>query len=227
MKLLLAIFAIGLGVFSYSFTLEPFHDVQEFHREYATLASGSRDTEAFWQLREESLTPKWRLQDLGITLLLLCALLAALARYGWRAPSKRAVLVQLGLALPFVTSGGFVFDLVQGMHRHEFPSWADSLGIPLAGVPVQIVVLLAWSGLHLAFLGRGFQSGAHLQQAIAKSNAWLLLIASITALLAVLFAAEGAYMYAVPGVLWLYYYLSLAASTGGRDGTPPNATADV
>ncbi len=153
--------------------------------------------------------------DAGATVTVFGGLWVLLAFLKYRAPSQKWQLVTLGLCLPFVTVIGFIFDLFLGMARSEFPSWADSLGIPLMGVPVQLVILLGWVGVHLALLRRGYLGGVSLIKVFHLRSWWFISISGITGVLTILLAAEGAYMYVVPGALWVYFYISLAA---GREG---------
>ena len=95
--------------------------------------------------------------------------------------------------------------------------------IPLMGVPILLVVLLVWSGAHLAFLRSTYQPTLLSQAASWKANWWLLFVAVFTIVLVVLCASFGQYWYAVPGVAWLYFYLSLAAA--GRETAAAESTA--
>ena len=126
----------------------------------------------------------------------------------------------LAIALPFLTVGAYVFDLLQAAYRGEFPHWADSLGIPLMGAPIQCVVLLVWSLAHLGFLRAAYSPSTSLGRAVSlKANWWLLWISAVTGLLVFASAATGQYWYAIPGALWLYLYLSIAAVRRAANGT--------
>jgi hypothetical protein len=130
-------------------------------------------------------------------------------------PPKAAV-IGLALAAPFVSSVAFIFDLVQGQVRGEFPPWADSLAIPLTGVPFQWVALTFWALIHLVFLFE-YSSGKPLTLAFSfKANWWLLFVSFLSALLIAWCIVFGGYWYAIPGLMWLYFYLALAAGRRGR-----------
>jgi hypothetical protein len=152
------------------------------------------------------------------------------SRKGWRhlkSPKSRAALFWFGFAAPFLTVGAYAFDLLQGFARGEFPHWADSMAIPLMGVPVLLLLLLAWSGAHLAFL-RGPYHSELLSHALSRqANWWLLAVAAITAVLAALSAVVGQYWYAIPGFVWLYVYISLAASRRSTHDAEPGSQQDA
>ena len=187
------------------------------------MALSNGQSNEYWKLRDEMLTPKFQLQDYGGTLIALSIGVLLVSRMGWRhlkSPRSRATLFGLAFAAPFLTVGSYVFDLEQGFARGEFPHWADSMGIPLMDAPVQFLVLLVWSGAHLAFL-RGTYYSELLSHALSRqANWWLLAVAAITAVLVALSATLGQYWNAIPGVVWLYFYISLAASR--RSPMPPN-----
>lgn len=203
---------VGMAILAYAYSIAPYKDEALFMERYMALSAGQ--SSEYWQLRDEMLTPKFQLQDYGGTLLALAIGAFLVSRKGWqklKSPKSRVALVGLAFATPLLTVGAYVFDLLQAFGRGEYPHWADSMGIPLMGSPLILLVLLVWSGAHLAFL-RGAYQPAFLSQAISRqANWWLLVIAVLTALLVVLFAFEGAYWYAIPGVAWLYFYVSLAA----------------
>jgi hypothetical protein len=78
--------------------------------------------------------------------------------------------------------------------------------------------------LHLLFLVRGYKK-SNLRNAISKqANRYLLFVSGGTTLLVGSAVALGQYWYAIPGGLWLYYYLSLAA---GRRRASGQATHDT
>lgn len=224
MKLSAILLLIGIAIIGFASSLAPYKDEALFTKRYMALSNG-QSTE-YWKLRDEMLTPKFQLQDYGGTLVAIAAAVFIVSRKGWRqlkSPNSRAALFGIAFVAPFLTVGGYVFDLFQGFGRGEFPHWADSMGIPLMGVPVMLVVLLVWSGAHLAFLRRSYQSTPLAVALSRKSNWWLLSVAAITALLMVLCASVGQYWYAIPGVLWLYFYISLAASHHASHAAKPVA----
>ncbi|WP_287605085.1 hypothetical protein [Thiothrix sp.] len=204
---------LGVVLCWYASTLSPYKNEQIFEERYMAMSVGK--SEDYWKLRDEMLTPKFQLQDYGITLIVLAVVAFAITRKGrirLHAPHSAAILVILAFALPFISSGGYVFDLFQAFFRGEFPHWADSLGIPLASVPIQTLILLGWSLAHLGFMPRTYQPDAALLRAVSfKSNWWLLFLSVVMAILTLISIAAGQYWYAIPSGCWLYFYLSLGA----------------
>jgi hypothetical protein len=216
---------IAIALIGASLVVAPYKDERRFNESYMAMSSG--DSERYWTLRDQMLTPKYPLQDYGITLLALAMVFQLVTRTGnfeMSSPKRTSTVVAVAVALPVVSTASYVFDLFQGLTRGEFPHWADSLAIPLMGAPVLFVCSLVWSLLHLFFLVGGYTK-SNLRNAISKkTNLYLLLLSGVTALLVGSAVALGQYWYAIPGGLWLYYYLSLAA---GRRRASGQATHDT
>jgi len=108
---------------------------------------------------------------------------------------------------------GYVFDLVQAFDRGEFPHWADSMGIPLMGAPVILVLLWLW-----AFGNIGLASARQLPNLPISTafqwrrNWWQLANAALWLLMAAIPALSGQYWYALPSMAWAYFFLSIGAS---------------
>ena len=193
-------------------TMEPFTDFEIFMEKYMAMSNGQSDD--FYTLREEMLTSKYRLQDTGISIILFTVAFMSLLKIGGNnicSPSKKSTIVILAILLPVISVSGFIFDLFQGMHRNEFPHWADSLGIPLMGVPIQFGILILWSLVHLIFI-KNVTSTPLLQAVSFKLNLWIMFISVITVLLVLLTAYYGQYWYSFSGLTWLYFYLSIGVS---------------
>lgn len=213
MRLAFILLLSGVVVLGYAAGIPPYGDEALFMARYMAMSAGQ--TQEYWSLRESMLSPKYQLQDYGGTLLVLAAAVFWLARVGVRqlkSPKSRLALFGLAFAAPLSSAGAYVFDLFQGASRGEFPHWADSMGIPLFAVPLILLVLLAWSGLHLLFL-RGVYQPVLLGQAMSRqSNWWLLAEMALIAVFIILAVLAGQYWYAVTGAVWGYFYTSLAAS---------------
>lgn len=161
------------------------------------------------------LTPKYRLQDYGGTLVTLAAVIFIAARKGWgrvALPRSRGRLVGVALAAPCLTVAAFVFDLFQGYASGEFPYWADSLAISPMGVPALLVVFLVWSGGHLMFLRTPYQSVPLVLATSRESSWWLLSMSALAVLLLVFFVTISQYWKAILGFVWFYLYISLAVA---------------
>jgi hypothetical protein len=211
MKYITIFVLLGACLFGYSLSMKPYTNEDLFEKKYMELSSGQ--SKEYFELRDSMLTSKYRIQDTGITffsIALLIGLVFKLGHYSFKSPRSKFGFVLLALSLPFLTVFGYVFDLMQGMYRQEFPHWADSLGIPLAGAPIQLVILLAWSLLHLLFLVGGEINARNIAPSTTH-NYWLMFLSILTGVLLSVCAFYGQYWYALPGVVWLYFYLSLAA----------------
>jgi hypothetical protein len=213
MKLSAILLLVGVVIIGYAFTLVPYKDEALFIERYMALSEG-QSTE-YWELRDEMLTSKYQLQDYGGTIIAISVVVFMVSRKGWRqlkSPTSRAKLFGVAFIAPFLTVGAYIFDLFQGFARGEFPYWADSMSIPLMGVPVLLVALIVWACAQLVFLPSSYQS-APLSLAVSRrSNWWLLSISVITVVFVAMCASVGQYWYAIPGVVWLYYYISITAA---------------
>jgi hypothetical protein len=228
MKLAALLLLIGVAIIGYAASIPPYTDEKLFMERYMALSVGQ--SKEYWKLRDEMLTVKFQLQDYGGTFIAAAVGFLLVSRRGWRglnAPKARSALVLLALAAPVLTIGAYVYDLSLGFVRGEFPHWADSMSIPLMGTPVLFAILLAWSAGHLAFL-RGVYCPMPLYVAISrKANWWLLFVAALTAMLVALCTVTGVYWYAIAGVSWLIFYLSLAAVRSDPHDAEPCGQPDL
>jgi len=228
MKLSAIFLFVGVAILGYAYSLTPYTDGPLFNERYMALSVGQNDE--FWKLRDEMLTPKFQLQGYGGTFVALAIVLFVVSRKGWgqlKSPSSRAALMGIAFFAPLLTAGSYVFDLFQAFDRGEFPHWADSMAIPLMGVPILFVVLLVWAGAHLAFMRRSYQSVPLALAVSGQSNWWLLAISAITLLLVALCVSVGQYWYAIPGCIWLYFYMSLAAGRRASHVAEPCGQPDL
>ncbi|MBI5870861.1 MAG: hypothetical protein HZB44_07915 [Actinobacteria bacterium] len=213
MKIGITIILIGVALVAYSLTMSPYDNEELFNEGSMSLYGQS---EEYWELRDEMLTPKYSIQDYGGTLILGGVVIILLAISHWKpVSSSKGAVICLALTAPFLSSVALVFDLVQGQVRGEFPPWGDSLGIPLMGVPILWVALSFWALIHLVFLF-DYSSEKPLTLAFSfKANWWLLFVSFLSALLIIWCLVFGAFWYAIPGLMWLYFYLALAAGRRG------------
>jgi hypothetical protein len=209
MKISLGIGLIGIIILIYSFTLDPYSDTKIFYAKYLEMNHGQSDD--FYRLREDMITPKYRLQDIGITLIIISIVtLLLMKKYNSNilTPSNKSTLTIIAFILPIITITGYIFDLFQGMNRDEFPRWADSIGIPMIGLPFQFILLMFWSLLFLVFINE-VKSFPISLSIIFKINFSILFISAITVVLILVTLFYGQYWYCIPALLWLYYYLSI------------------
>lgn len=204
----------GIALLSYAYVLPPYTDVALFNERYLALPPG--DTPEYELLWAHMQTPKFSYQDYSGTLITAAIAIFLVVRHGgWRnvqSPRSWAALFGIAFVLPFLSTTAYVFNVALGYERGEYPYWADSMGIPVMTAVPLFCILFIWAGLHLLFIERRTYQPAPLRQVFScKANWWLLLVATLTLLLIVKSVAHGQYWYAVPGALWLYFYLSLAA----------------
>jgi hypothetical protein len=215
-------FLIGLILTLYSFSLDAYTDINLFNTKYMNLNIGQ--SKEYYELRQSMLTPKYYLQDIGILLILISSLFFLFKKLGKnsiKTPNLKIFFILLALFLPIITTGGFVFDLMQAMSRGEFPHWGDSLSIPLMGVPIIFVILLLWSCIHLIFIYECNIVANEIKfNTLKKLNKWLLFLIAISLLITIDAGILGQYWYAIPGLLWIYYYISLATVRYNKYITP-------
>ena len=222
MKYFKIIFLLGIMLIIYSLTLNAYIDTDLFNTKYMELTMGQ--SQEYYDLRQSMLTPKYYLQDIGILLILLSSLFFFLKKIGKnsiKTPKSKTMFIILALFLPVLTTGGFIFDLMQAMFRGEFPHWADSLGIPLMGTPIIFISLLFWSLIHLIFLHESNITATEIKlNTLKKFNKWLLFIIIVSLLITIQAGILGQYWYAISGILWIYYYISLATIRYHKKSTP-------
>jgi hypothetical protein len=199
--------------------MRPYIDEAGLGEALAELSIGQ--TEAYATVREQLLTPKYALQDYGITLLITAGLLFLVSLSGKRifsSPFSSWFLAIMALSLPFLTVGGVVFDLLQAFERDVFPPWGDALLIPLVGMPPLFIVVLFWSVAHLFLFwpGRRLLTRPWTAAQTMIGSAWLLLLSASSAIVVILAAVQGQYWFGVPAVLWVFFYVALWRAPRGR-----------
>lgn len=136
---------VGIVVFLMGAMMPYRRDLPEFQRLYAQLGPGQ--SREFHALRAEFETPAKRLEDYGLTSALIAALvstLRSLRSLMMKLPPSPWMAVLLGVVAVAATVAGETAQLFLDAWRGEFPWWADSLGIPLAGMPFVFVALCVW-----------------------------------------------------------------------------------
>ena len=218
MKTSLLIIVVGVFIFGYAWSLPVYKNETEYYNKLSELTA-ERNSNEYFKLRDESLTIKYLLEDYGLTLISVGLVLMVVFRKGWRefsSPKRKYMIMLIGLSAAFLTTAFTVFSLIMDAGRDAFPPWADSLAIPLIGIPVLGAVLIGWAVLHFLFLNDPFVTGCKIITGINyKRNIWLLFISTITAILFLYSIFMGDFWYVIPSALWLYFYLSLLR---GREG---------
>lgn len=220
--LAISLLMIGLLGFGYSLTLNAYKNEDLYQTQYMQIQTESTPdgstreaTKKFHELRVEHLTSKYKIQDYGLTLsavgiaILIFSLLGGLEISAFK--KKRNILF-LGISAPILTSLATYAALMIDFERGEFPWWADSLAIPIATEIPLFLVLLIWALSHALFLRGRYEPGrVILRRDVLKSNYWLCAVTALSLALLVADLYAGHFLMIIPGCLWMYYYLSLAA----------------
>lgn len=190
--------------------MSPYKNEEFFRNRYMSMTAGQ--SVEYWSLRQEMLTSKYNLEDYGLTLILLSLVVYFIIRknnWQFKLIIQAKYFLSLAFLIPFVTTGGFIFDMVQQVQREEVPHWADSLGIPLMVVPGILINTLLFSFIHLVYLIRVPFYSKVLNVLSAIAQLWLWLLVTLFLIFLCLSLAMGAYWYAIPAGLWAYFYYSL------------------
>lgn len=223
-----ALFFAGVVLLGWSAFLDPYSnhkqypDIPEAETPYYGDSGIQGDTSAVSQAyskeRGRQLTAKFQLEDYGWTLLIL-AVVAGVARarglhFGalksMKTPSRPLKVFLLSTLAAALSTAACTASLFIDFGRQAFPPWADSLGIPLMGIPFTFIALLLVACL-LWFLGNpGYQAGvpvfAILQMKRLPHPVWCVLLGLpllISAALTLFSLATGDFLFIVPECIWL------------------------
>lgn len=215
-KISITVILLSILSILYSFTMSPYINEEEYQKGYAAINLNEIDSRTasnqFFKLRAQHLSKKYSFQNYGFTFLILGASVLFLFRKGLsvNAPSPKLKIAFVGFVAALLTVGGYIGDLFLEFYRGAFPVWADSLGIPLTGVPILTSMLLLWAALmSLTLIGK-FEAGAQISfKQIRGLNYFYLLLFVISTVIVLLCVVDGFFWLVLPGILWLYFYASL------------------
>lgn len=201
--------AAGVALFVTGLVLPRYHDKDAYEHRYMALEGPTRSKD-FYELRRQSLTSSLKFQDYGLTVILTGVLVIIASR--WRQiapalPTKKVTVVILGTVAAFVTMAAQVGALFIDYVRGEFPHWADSMGIPLAGTPVMFLALVLWAGVHSLLVEKNENPDFRLH--LRRSNWWLAFLVTATVIILFISAASGNFWQIIPAALWVAFYLSI------------------
>ena len=210
----LAFLLIGILLISYSLTLEKFTDETAYNERYMAIDSSlSTASTEFAALRDEYLTPKFMVENYGLTTLILGVIILILSAMGYKrvkTPSNRIWLVLVGVFSSVLICLAYVGDLFLEMYRGSYPHWADSLGIPLMSVPLILFIFLIWTGIILIWIKSPFISGvALLPLNLRNSDKFLLIVLLLTIILLLYILVTGYFWMIIPCAFWMYFYMSI------------------
>lgn len=213
MRLLGAVLIIlGLLLYGYSTLLEPYTNKQEYEEKYFSL-SPENNSEKFFELRDAYLTAKYKLENYGFTSVVVGGFIIFFFYSGWggfRIPRNKGAIMLIGLFAVIITVMAYMVDLFLEMSRNSYPHWGDSLGIPLAAVPVMFLFLLGWFALNLLGMRGAFKTGALVKELrFASINYWYAIILFLTLFQTLISLYEGDFGSVAAGSLWAYFFLSI------------------
>lgn len=209
----LIILIIGIVLIIKSISYQRYTNEKVYQDKYMELTGEKGDSEKFYKLREEYLTPKYDLENYGITSIILGFGVLTVSLIGLnrlKTPSKKIWIVIVGIIAALLTNVGYVGDLFLEMYRDSYPHWADSLGIPLMGVPFLILISLGWVGVNLIGIKGDFSTGVLIFPfKLDRLNLWYAIILVLTIILTVWMIKDGYFWQVLSGFLWIYFYSSI------------------
>jgi hypothetical protein len=204
---------LGFFLIIYSISFTVFKDELTYKTEYLKLNGGAGDSDKFYKLREIYLTPKYKLEDYGITFIILGSVILIVSFIGLgkiKTPCRKFWVIITGVIAALLTVVAYVCDLFLEMSRDGFPMWADSLGIPLMGVPFLLFLSLTWVLLNSIGMRNDFKTNVLIFPVnVKKQNIWYLIILFITIAFTLVIIIDGYFWQVLPGFLWIYFYSSI------------------
>ena len=204
---------VGIGVLTYSTTLQPYTDKEEFYEKMSSLMDEENNSQKYHELRDFYLTPKYALENYGLIAVILGLYTLLLIPDHWwnfQSPRSKWIIGVIGLLAVLLTIGGYVGDLFLEATRDRYPPWADSLGIPLMSVPFLFWTFLGWFAVNLIGFKKPFRTSVSIQEfKIRSTNYWYLALTVLTAIITLTLMYEGDFWWTAAGIMWIYFYLSL------------------
>ncbi len=212
------VFLVGAGLLVYAQTLRPFKE-GFLEQAYGFM----ENSPGYAVVREAYLTPRFALEDVGLTLMVLSFVIGWVSVRQVKSPSS-AVRMGLFTLLPPVLS---LCATAYGYHlsgvRFEYPP-----GDPIAAMirrfqidPVSMAVLFGWPVVHaLVCLWKGYAPAPIRHSVRIRRHRWLVLNSLVCALLFGMAVGQGHYWEVVSLTAWMYFYLSLAAGQGATADKP-------
>jgi hypothetical protein len=231
-KIAIALLIAGVILLTVGLSLPRYHDGKKYEQQRSTLESSPRDRPTldhdFQELRRSSLTPSLKLEDYGLTTISVGVL--TLAGVHWRRtaaflPKRRITVALLGGFAAVATIAAYVGSLLLDFDRGEFPAWGDSLAVPLIGVPLMLIALLVWAGLHSLLVKN---SAGSWRLTLRNENWWLALLVSITMFVLVACSVLGDFWNVWAAAVWVIFYFSIWISRSAEEPnhpTEPTSTA--
>lgn len=210
----LSIIVLGFLLSIASLMYNRYTNEKEFQEKFLALdETSSNNSEQYFKLREEYLTPKFVLENYGITSIIVGSIILLISIIGVsevKTPKTNIGIIMLGLLAALLTNIGNVGDLFLEGCRDTSPPWADSLGIPLMSVPLFFIISIGWVILNLIGMKGDFQTNINIFPIKFKHlNIWYSILIVISIIITVWLIIYGSFWLILPGFLWIYFYLSL------------------
>lgn len=204
---------IGATLLIIGMQMPAYKDEARYQSAYMAIDPQSEDASTkFSELRRNSLTNRYLLEDYGVIFLSLGAIGGLVLRRKERkihSPKSGAHIAALGLLSAAVTTLGLTAYLFVGLSRGDYPYWADSAGIGIAAVLFSATLMFVFATLHLPLLRRGFAADQRVSLQPSIKSWWLSLM-TVLSLVALAVSILQADPWTVPGLaLWAYFFASL------------------
>ena len=238
---------LGICVFGWSTQFEPYKDIAALHEAMMAYPAGieasGEASRRYWAIREELLTPKFLLQDIGLSAFICAAILYATIRIyrvkRWAdflhiaPPQKYRWVVVIGVCAAFAFTFASAAALFIDFSRQMFPPWADSMGIPLMGLPALLLVGLLFVSLFSLWARRSYQKRNSIIQTFYReyrpSLGWCCVLGlPSAAFLFILFTTTGEadFVFIIPMMLFaVFFVFLLAGHQKGPESKPTSQTS--
>jgi hypothetical protein len=202
--------------------MSAYKDENLYHKQYmAIMGNDDIASKKFHELRETSLTLKYKFEDYGLTSVVAGFFLMAISFGGGlslTSPKSKKRIIILGaiaVALNILTSiSGFFLE----GYRGSFAYWPDpTISFVFRDLLPFLGLFTLWLLAHLYFLREPFHCNVEIfkKTKFNISNAWLIIISALTAFYLGLMLVYGQFIVIIPVVFWLHFYFSLIAGKRG------------
>lgn len=212
----------GVWLLESAGTLTPYHNPKVVEQAMLAWPDGTRTSdqasEDYWRVRDAQLTPKFKLEDYGVLLVeggLLFIAIWLLRSRGLRTISVRWKAGALGVVATGLTVFFYIISLLVDGTRGEYPPWADSIGIPLMGTPILLLLLLFIVAISLWLSRKHYNGRAYIAHAFTRQRRpalvwWMMfggpLAFCLVEFITIVFTGDWAFFW--PITLWTTFFLN-------------------
>ena len=204
---------VGFGLIGYALPLEPYTDKDAFYEEMYALYEHENKSQAYFELRESYLTPKYTLENYALIAITLGLYILILIPKNWRdfkTPKSKIAMVSIGVLAVLFSIVSYVGSLYLDAIRDAFPPWADSLGIPLMSAPFLFCLFSGWFAINLIGLIAPFRTAVSITEfRFKKANYWYLALIGISVFFLFYCIYYNDFWGTATNMMWIYFYLSL------------------